>query len=263
MVVGRLREAVADVAETLRRIFSDVPVRQHPAALPQPRAQGAPRLEVAAVQPAFRFVAQPASPAWRVTGTVREEPTTWVPRHCREDAWDRWSAGAAVLTLEVFQPASRKQLRVPALPRAAGVARLEPGGFRLSLRQFRQPFPRPGVFRETAILPRPRVLRDLDRALGLPVAVGAEDLQRIPKALWMRYTLALVRGTGENIRALEVLGLFRVPSRGVTALHHDPRTGRLLLELTREASGAPRVPLILARRKEDRAILTCFPEDAS
>lgn len=263
MAAGRLRRAVADAAETLRRLFREVPVHRPSAVLEEPVARGIPRLEVSASSLDYRFDPAVAAPPLGIEAPVREEPAAWTARVAREDAWDRWSAGAAVLELEVFRPAGRRQVAVPPLPRVPKTGRLEPGGFRIALRQHRQPLTRPGVFRAAQALPVPMVHRDLDRALGLPVAVAGEDLQRVPKALWMRYTLALVKATGENIRALEVLGLFRVPARGVAALRHDARTGRLLLELTRGASGAPRVPLILARRREDHAILTCFPEDGS
>jgi len=261
VVAGRLRAAVADAAETLRRLFREVPVHEHPAALPRPRTQVAPRMEVRCLRPEHAVQVQVRPPDWRLCGVVREEPIRWAVEPRREEAWDRWAAGAAVLTLEVFHPAARRRLAGGALPRTVRVGRLQPEGFRLALRQHRQPLGRAGVLRAAPAPAPPEVHRDMDRILGLPVAVVAEDLQRVPKALWMRYTLALVKATGENIRSLEVLGLFRVPARGVAALRHEPRTGRLLLELTREASGAPRVPLILARRKEDRAILTCFPED--
>lgn len=261
MGVGRLRGAVSDAAETLLRLFRDVPIHQLPAALPHPVTHGAPPLAVVPVALAHGFDPRMTSPGWHLAVPVREEPTAWMARLVREDAWDRWAAGAAVMVLEVFHPAGRRQVSIPSLPREPKVLRLEPGGFRVALRQHRQPLTKPGALRASPALPLPAVRRDLDRALGLPVAVATEDLQRVPKALWMRYTLALVKATGENIRALEVLGLFRVPSRGVASLRHEARTGRLMLELTREASGAPRVPLILARRREDHAILTCFPEE--
>lgn len=263
MGVGRLRGAVADAAETLRRLFREVPVHQPSAPLEKPAAREVPRFEALAFDLDHRFNPDVTDPFRGVEASVREEPAGWTARVAREDAWDRWCAGAAVMELEVFRPAGRRQVAVPPLPRAPKTARLEAGGFRIALRQHRQPLVKPGVFRAAPALSLPGVRRDLDRVLGLSVAVVGEDLQRVPKALWMRYTLALVKATGENIRALEVLGLFRVPSRGVAALRHEARTGRLLLDLTREASGAPRVPLILARRREDHAILTCFPEDGS
>ena len=77
----------------------------------------------------------------------------------------------------------------------------------------------------------------------------------------MRYSLQLVRGTGENVRNLEVLGLFQIPSKGVVDLRHDPRQGRLLIQLESSAIKAPRAPFILARRRDDGALVSCFVED--
>jgi hypothetical protein len=101
----------------------------------------------------------------------------------------------------------------------------------------------------------------LELMLSLPVPIRAEDIQHLPKGLWMRYSLQLVRGTGENVRNLEVLGLFRIPRKGVTDLRHDPGLGRILVRLEAAAVRAPRAPFILARRKDDGSILSCFVED--
>jgi hypothetical protein len=77
----------------------------------------------------------------------------------------------------------------------------------------------------------------------------------------MRYTLKLVRETGENIRNLEVLGLYRIPTRGTRQINHQAATGRLLVSLGPEAVGAPRAPFILARKKDDDSIVCCFVEE--
>jgi hypothetical protein len=98
--------------------------------------------------------------------------------------------------------------------------------------------------------------------LTLPVAIQGEDIQRLPKGLWMRYSLQMVRSTGENVRNLEVLGLFSLPRKGVVDLRHDARRGRILVRLESEAVKAPRVPFILARRKDDGALLSCYLEES-
>ena len=77
----------------------------------------------------------------------------------------------------------------------------------------------------------------------------------------MRYSLQLVRGTGENVRNLEVLGLFRIPSKGVADLRHDPGQGRILVRLEASAVRASRAPFILARRKDDGSLVSCYVED--
>ena len=97
--------------------------------------------------------------------------------------------------------------------------------------------------------------------MSLPIAIQGQDVQNIPKVQWMRYSLQLVKATGENIRNLDVLGLYKIPSRGVASMRHDAKTGRLLLELSREAAGASRLPFLLARRKDDRTLVSCFLEE--
>jgi hypothetical protein len=83
----------------------------------------------------------------------------------------------------------------------------------------------------------------------------------LPKALNMRYTFQLVKTTGENIRNLDVLGVYPVPTKGVTSLRHDARTGRILVNLGPEAVGASRGRFILARKKDDRSFVSCFVEE--
>jgi hypothetical protein len=110
-------------------------------------------------------------------------------------------------------------------------------------------------------LPVPGIFKGLNQILGLPVAVASEDIQRLSKALWMRYSLQLVKETGQNIRNLDILGLYRIPADGVIELRHDVKTGRLLLKLSQEASGANRRLFLLARCKEERSLVSCFVEE--
>lgn len=88
------------------------------------------------------------------------------------------------------------------------------------------------------------------------------DPDRLPKALMMRYNLQLVRATGENIRNLELVGVFRIPSKGTEQVHHDPATGRLMVTLGPAAAGARLAPFVLARRKSDASIVCCFVEES-
>lgn len=97
--------------------------------------------------------------------------------------------------------------------------------------------------------------------MGFPVAVEGQEFQSLPKASSMRYTMQLVKTTGENIRNLDILGIYPVPLRGVTSLQHDPSTGRVLLGLSPEASSSPRAPFLLARKKDDLSYVSCFLEE--
>ena len=74
-----------------------------------------------------------------------------------------------------------------------------------------------GAARVPAAWNRPGPVRGLEQVLALPVAVTGEDMAKVSKTLWMRYTLQLVRATGENIRNLDVLGLYRIPGQGTRA----------------------------------------------
>lgn len=260
MVAGRLREAVSDVAETLRRLFSEVPVRSLALGLGAPAGGRVLALAAEARTPALSPEARALRADLAFPSAVACPVLALEAALQREDGWDRWAAGAAVLEMPVFSLEGQRRLEVPPLPRRTDTRRLAVEPFRVTLRAHREPLRSPWVRAEAVRLPGLAVRRDLDRVLGLPVAVQGEDLQRLPKALWMRYTLQLVKATGENIRNLDVVGLYRVPSRGVRGLRHEGAGGRLLLELDREASGAPRVPMLLARRKEDRSLLTCFLE---
>jgi len=94
----------------------------------------------------------------------------------------------------------------------------------------------------------------------LPVAIPGTTWAALPKPLQMRYSLELVKGTGENIRNVEVLGLFTIPDQGVLEMRHDPRSQRLLLKLSGEARGARRRPFLLAKRRTDGALVSCFLE---
>jgi hypothetical protein len=95
----------------------------------------------------------------------------------------------------------------------------------------------------------------------MPVAFPRVDVQTLSKALWMRYTLKLVKDTGQNIRNLEVVGLYRIPVKGVRQVNHQAATGRLLVNLGPEAEGARIAPFILAKRKDDDGMVCCYVED--
>jgi hypothetical protein len=151
---------------------------------------------------------------------------------------------------------------VPPLPRKAStLGRTEPFA-RPGLRRGMEALAHPGVRRLDASLGAVKAEPGLGRMLSLVVPLQGVDVHLLPKGLWMRYSLQLVRGTGENVRNLEVLGLFQLPRKGVANLSHDPKQRRLLVRLEPSAVRAPRAPFILARRKDDGSLLSCFVEEA-
>jgi hypothetical protein len=154
-----------------------------------------------------------------------------------------------------------RRLEVPALPRGVAARQARTGDLAARGRSGWEVFAPPGVRRAQDGFGAPRTCRGLEQILALPVAVAGEDMAKVSKALWMRYTLQLVRATGENIRNLDVVGLYRIPAKGTRQLNHDPATGKLLVTLGPEASGARRSLFILARRKSDASTVYCFLEE--
>jgi len=256
-----LRDAMSDLAETIRRVFQPPPCHDAPMACPSPLTRQTQPLE-ARTQGPF----QPAT-ALAVPGELLRAlppvtvPLAWTASVAGEPGWQAWAAGAKVTTLPTFRAEKCARLAVPPLPRRVESRRGPIGLPAPRARQGMSAVAAPGTRAAGVDLGRPRSFRDLERILGLPAAIIGEDLGKLSKALWMRYTLQLVRATGENIRNLEVLGLYRIPAKGTRQINHDPATGRLLVTLGPEAAGARRAPFLLARRKTDAGIVCCFVEE--
>ena len=261
MAVNRFREAMADMAETIRRVF------QAPATLGVPLGfrlavpGAAETLTTSALEPSYRFQAETAREPALEAGLPLAVATGWTAVLREDPGWTAWAAGAVVCQLPLFQAEKCQRLAVPALPARAAGRRVALDAFASRTRSGWTGFGPPAVRREDPGLPAPACRRDLEQALSLPVAFTGEDIQKLSKALWMRYTLQLVRGTGQNIRNLEVLGLYWIPSKGTRQVRQDPATGRLLVNLGPEAVGARKAPFILARQKDDASVVCCFVEE--
>lgn len=258
---GRMKDAMADAAETLRQAFAGLKVLE---VAPEPflprshravalKAQGRPGLEPpATLCLEMRLLRQ------AVEGRALQ-PFQAVLQ--AESGFARWGAEAEVLHMTPLTGGQAARVAVPPLPRKAQVlGRVEPPARPLT-RRAAEPLLPPAIRRMQPGLSQVAALPGLQTMLAMEVPIRAEDLQHLPKGLWMRYSLQLVRGTGENVRNLEVLGLYRIPRKGVTDLRHDPGLGRILVRLEASAVQAPRAPFILARRKDDGSLLNCFVED--
>ena len=284
---GKVREVMADAAETLRRAYSGLAVVDVAPERFRARGHGSPLLDI---QPRAGLESLGASAlASRLLGDqpvpIRQMEVPRAVLHA-ESGWASWDAGAEVVRMAPLAARLSQPLALPTLPERVpvhgGVEALgRPVARRLthalpgtSIRRLAEPLTRPATRTLDPGLPAPAtrtadsrlqapaVRRSLEAALAFPVPIQAEDIQHLAKGLWMRYSLQLVRGTGENVRNLEVLGLFRIPRKGVAELHHDPRQGRILVRFEPTAVGAPRIPFILARRKDDGALVSCFVEGA-
>jgi hypothetical protein len=251
---------MADAAETLRQAFAGLKVVE---LVPQPLVAGShgwQALQAEGKAPLAAPVAVIRAPAL-LKETVQErslEP--FQAKVVSEAGWEHWSGQAEVVQMAPLEAGRATRLAVPPLPSTPAT------------RGQVEVFTRPGVRRAGEAPWRP-AQRRLEVALGtvlarpglasfltLPLPIQGESIHRLPKGLWMRYSLELVRATGENVRNLEVLGLFRLPRKGVTDLRHDPKTASILVRLEPAALKAPRAPFILARRKDDGALVSCFVE---
>ena len=262
MVAARFKEAMADLAETIRRVFQPPAARPVPLAWPFPEPGRVAPLEAAPGQP---FA--PCAAAAVAAELLRPAPPAavalaWAPRVEGEPGLADWNAGVRTCAPPMLRSEGCARVEVPALPRRPGIRRERPAGFAARPRSgWAGPEP-PAVRRGLQSLGGFRVFPGLQAVLGQPMAVVGEDLGRLPKALLMRYNLQLVRATGENIRNLEVVGLYRIPAKGTEQVRPDPATGRLLVTLGPAAAGARLAPFILARRKTDASIVCCFVEES-
>ncbi len=261
MAAGRLREAMADVAETLRRVFRDPPTHALDPALAPPVSRTVPFPRTQARAGALAFAPAtgevpvlaaglPGAVAFRWDGVLREEP-----------GLAQWDAGARVCDLPLFRAGSAARLEVPPLPRVPAVRTEAPARYGTRSRGGLEAFPSLPTRQASCSLAAPRARRGLEAVLALPVAFQGEDIPSLSKALWMRYTLKLVKETGQNIRNLDVLGLYRIPAKGVRQVHHQAATGRLLVALGPEAEGSTLAPFVLARRKDDGSMVCCYVEE--
>lgn len=260
-MLRRMKDAVSDAAETLRRAFAGLKVvevapesfrlRSHNSADLRADARGGLEAPVTTARE-MRLLSK----------TV--EGRTLEPFHAvlqAEAGFARWGVEAEVIRMTPLSAGHAAQIAVPPLPRRAQtLGRLEPTA-RPPTRRWLEPMTGSAIRRLDPALDTVSAQPGLGAMLTLAVPIQAENIQHLPKGLWMRYSLQLVRGTGENVRNLEVLGLFRLPRKGVADLRHDPRLGRLLVQLQPLAIKAQRAPFILARRKDDGALVSCFVED--
>lgn len=262
MVLGRFREAVSDAAETLRRIFVDPPAHSLDVAPfhPQPGAIGLLDAHILAppLLPEIR-----ASEVRLLDAAFGREASMAVTAQLRsEQAWDAWSTDTTALSVPPIPVGSQSRLEIPPLPRKAAVRRLDPTLAVPDTRRLNPSLDRPRAGVADPSIGRPGVREDLRGMRAAPVAVQGEGPEALGTARTMRYLLQLVRNTGENARNLELLGLFPIPDKGVETLTHDPRRGCLWLRLGAEAARSRRRIFILARRKDDQTLVSCFAEES-
>ena len=260
MAMCKFKGAVSDLAETFRRLFADPPCHQLDTALEECHSHGLAPLEVCPrAMEHFDHLAL-GNENLVFNPNLGLDPLTITARLQEESSFAAWASGAQVLEMEVFKSTRSKHAAVPPLPRRAQVRQSTPETFHSRAHTGLEGLLRPRSFAIAPSMARPRIRQALDLALGLPIAFMGRDPSQLPKPLWMRYTLQIVKATGENIRNLDVLGIYRIPTKGVVAIRHDARAGRLMVQLGSAAAEASRRPFMLAMRKDDRSIVSCYLE---
>ncbi len=254
-----LRKALGEAADALRRLFGAPKVRSLAAPVPSAVGHGGALLQAAAKGILEPLVIHPqALPLFTgAAGTTTLDPFS-TDLHI-EEGWEHWSAEARVHIPSLFPAGGAAGGSVPPLP--------EGKAQRLAISTVAAP----GVRTTPPTVATPRAFRipiqgfnlDLEKGLGpvmrKPFSFPSQNVQKLPKALWMRYSLALVKATGENVRNLEVLGLWQLPRKGVSGLRPDAE-GRLWVQLSPEASGAPCAAFMVARKKDDQSLISAFVE---
>ncbi len=263
MVFDKASKAISDVAQSIRRLFGEPRVGSLQASRFDARGQGTGLLRATVMNglPPTRAEVgvMPLFPEG-AAGMGELPPLEAVLQE--EHGWEAWASGTQAQVALLFHAGKASQLTVPSLPKVTRV------------NAPREPLPRPESRRLEPNLPPPKT-RDLPvdrglatkshaalgRVLGQPFAFPGEDLGKLPKHLWMRYSLALVKATGENVRNLEVVGLYRLPRKGVSDLRPDGQ-GRIWVRLTPEAVAAKRAPFMLARKKDDGSYVSACVDES-
>jgi hypothetical protein len=114
-----------------------------------------------------------------------------------------------------------------------------------------------GVYKLNTYLGTTGCYRSVERALLIPIKIKSENLEKLSKALWMRYTMMLVKESGENVKNIEMVGIYRVPKNGVKTFKLDPSTGSLLIVVGADALQSPFRKIIIARRKNNSTLVSC------
>jgi len=109
-----------------------------------------------------------------------------------------------------------------------------------------------------AQLREPVCYRSVERAMLIPINIRSEDLEGVSRALMMRYSLQLVKETGENIKNLEIIGLYRIPKNGLKSVKHDATTGLLKIVAGADAQNSKECYLLVARKKSNSSIVSCM-----
>lgn len=258
-MLERVKGALEDAAQTLRRVFGSPATQEAALGLEARGKECLDLLEARGLEGLSEPVAVVRREALEAAALRQDGLEPFEARLEEAPAWAR-GGEVGVASMALLGGGGSARMELPSLPRKLPAKAL--------------PIPRPERPGTRGVETRPKapqvrrvetgdfafgVRKGLDLALRMPVPFRSMDLEALPKGLWMRYSLQLVKGTGENVRNLEVVGMYEgVPRKGVLQVRPDRLGKSLLLLLGPEAVGAPRTRFILARRLSDQALLSCY-----
>ena len=264
-MLGRIKDTVGDVAETIKRAFSGPTVysamdffKAAPACkilpLPTTRVLTNPLLSSS---PSVSVLPLPVSASVSVLNVQFEARVLL-------ETGEAFRADAKLVSIPLVWPVAAKSAKIPRMDDVA-VNKVDEPYSVFNVQFYTLPrflLEHGGVIhKQIAAINFPRCFASVATALSLPIRIKPDDSLLASKALRMRYSLQLVKKTGENIRNLEIIGLFRIPKKGVSSFKHDATTGLLWITAGTEAQKSRSCKLILARRKSDSKILSCILDD--
>ena len=116
MAGGRLKAAMSDLAETIRRAFQDPPWHKVPVGWAEPRPAWAGLLEPAASRTLAPFAPVAAAAGLIQAGSPVAAPLAWAPKVTVEPGWGDWAAMAKVGAPPMLRADRCGRLEVPVLP---------------------------------------------------------------------------------------------------------------------------------------------------
>jgi hypothetical protein len=262
-LLERLKDTVGDVAETIKRAFTGPKVhsaRQFFLADPVPKAMA---LLSAASKSTSLSLSANFSVATLFVSTSINVPNVQFEARAQSESGGTFNAGARLVSVQVAWPGVVKSAGIPQLN--SPIVKTNAGGYSVfttisyalppfSLRHEKNYMVNPTI-------ESPACITSLGTIFERPIRVRSENIDKIPKPLWMRYTFHLLKETGENIRNLEIIGLFSIPKKGVQSLRHDHSTGSLMVTVDQDAQNSDYYKLMLARNKNNSEVVSCILED--
>lgn len=258
-MLGRIKDTVEDVAETIKRAFVGPAVHSAPQFFIETPVSNAMSLPVASTLVAPLTISANISVAsLLLSAPVSNADVQFRPRVLLETG-EAFKANAKLVSIPLAWSGVVKSAEIPRMnaPAVRGVDDSY-SVFKTEfyvLPQFSLKLEK--TYKLNTSMNTPRCFASVETALSRPIGIQSENVEKISKALLMRYTIQLVKETRENIRNLEIIGLYSIPKKGVRAIKRDASAGLLRILVGPEAQNSEYNKLMLARKKSDSTIVSC------